>query len=500
MTAPTTTRGFATLEQPRSPLHTFRGGFTGFGISLAIAILSMGAVLFVDLPNPILGVLVIVLGIAFTLVGVPVGIAMLGSALVGLWAIGGTRVLTSTLEQAVFGAADSWSYSVIPLFVLMGTLLWKSGLTASAFEAARQWLGNVPGGLAVATNFAGAGLAAGSGSTIGITYALGRVAIPEMMKANYRPSLAVGTVAAAGALGQIIPPSLLLVIYAGAASVPVGPQLLAGIVPGVILAGMFAIMIASRAAADPTLAPKADLSDVTWGTRMRALVGITPVVIVVLVVVGGLFLGVFTATESAAFGMLAALVLGGFNVLKKEGSWKAVASMLKASAIPTLASTASIFLLILGIEVLTRTLALSQVASSLAQIIVDFELGRVELLLLLIVFYLILGMFMDELAMMLLTIPILIGPVQAVGVDPIWFGVFLVLMAEIGMLMPPLGILPFIVHRIASDKAVNLGREIKLTEVFKGVTWFAVTALVLVVILIFIPDVVTWLPGVSAAR
>ena len=484
----------------QSPFRHHRGGAIGFGISLAATLLSTGLILFADLPNQMLGVLVIVLGIALTLVGVPVGMAMLGSALIGLWAIGGSRVVTSTMQQAAFGSADSWSYSVIPLFVLMGTLLWKSGLTASAFEAARQWLGNVPGGLAVATNFAGAGLAAGSGSTIGITFALGRVAIPEMMRAGYRPSLAVGTVAAAGALGQIIPPSLLLVIYAGAASVPAGPQLLAGIVPGIILAVMFAIMIAARAAASPSLAPRADLRDVTWATRVRSLGGIVPIAAVVVLVVGGLLFGFFTATESAAIGAVAALAFGTVNVLTRQRSWRAVGRMVKDSIVPTLASTGSIFLLILGIEVLTRTLALSQVASSLAQLIVDLGLGRVELLLLLIVFYLVLGMFMDELAMMLLTIPILIGPVQEVGVDPIWFGVFLVLMAEIGMLMPPLGILPFIVHRIASDRAVNLGTDIPLTTVFKGVIWFAATALVLVLLIIFVPDLVTWLPEMSAAR
>jgi tripartite ATP-independent transporter DctM subunit len=474
-----------------------RIAITVFTVAVVAALAAAGAMLFLGLPKVIIGALVVVLSIVLMLTGIPVGIAMLGAALLGLWALSGTRVVLSTLRNVTYESAASWSYSVIPMFILMGMILWKSGLTASAFEAARRWLGWMPGGLAVATNFAGAALAASSGSTIGITYALGNVSIPEMLRSGYKPELAVGSVAAAGTLGQIIPPSLLLVVYAGAAAVPVGPQLLAGVVPGIILAVAFAIMIVIHATLRPSLAPRVDMSGVTWRMRWQSLLSVLPIGIVVTIVIGGLFAGVFTATESGVFGMLAALIMGINHMIRSGSTWREIGGMMRESLVGTLTGTASVFLLIVGVHVLTRAMALSQVPNELAQLIVDMGLGRVELLLILIVVYFILGMFMDTLAMMLLTIPVLLAPLEAVGVDPLWFGVFLVVMAEVGLLTPPLGILSFIVHRIASDPKANLGVPISLNTVFIGVAPFAATAILVIILLIIFPGIVTWLPGAS---
>lgn len=470
-----------------------------FLVALAIALASIVAMLGFDLSRQTVGSLVVLLSIVLLLMGIPVGVAMLGAALVGLYAISGFRVVTSTLKSVAYDSTASWSYSVIPMFILMGMILWKSGLTATAFETARRWLGWMPGGLAVATNFAGATLAASSGSTIGITYALGRVSIPEMLRSGYRPELAVGSVAAAGTLGQIIPPSLLLVIYAGAASVPVGQQLLAGVVPGIILALAFAAMIVVWAVLQPGLAPRIDMSGVTWRMRWDSALGIVPVLLVVLVVIGGLMAGIFTATEAGVFGMLAALFFGTIHQLRQGAGARGIGAMLWESMIGTLRGTASVFLLIIGVAALARAMALSQVPNALAASIVDLGLGRVELLLILILVYLVLGMFMDTLAMMLLTIPVLLIPLRAVGVDPLWFGVFLVIMAEVGLLTPPLGILTFIVHRIASDPEANLGRPIPLGTAFWGVTPFAITAMLVLILLILVPDIVTWLPQASLA-
>ena len=471
-----------------------------FVICLGVALAAIGAMLLGDLPKQVTGLLVVVLSIVLLLMGIPVGIAMLGAALLGLYTLSGMRVVRSTMESVAYDATASWSYSVIPMFILMGMILWKSGLTSTAFEAARRWLGWLPGGLAVATNFAGAVLAASSGSTIGITYALGKVSIPEMLKSGYHPQLAVGSVAAAGTLGQIIPPSLLLVVYAGAASLPVGQQLLAGVIPGLLLALAFAAMIVGHAMLRPYLAPRVDMSGITWAMRLRALVGVIPIAFVVLVVIGGLFAGIFTATEAGVFGMLSALVFGTFHMIAAGRGWRAVAAMVKDSVIGTLTGTASVFLLIVGVAVLTRAMALSQVPNFLASEIAELGLGRVELLLILILVYLLLGMFMDTLAMMLLTIPVLMAPLVSVGVDPLWFGVFLVVMAEVGLLTPPLGILTFIVHRIAMDPQANLGREIPLSTVFLGVLPFALTAIAVVLLLIAFPGLVTWLPGASVTR
>lgn len=498
MTSPTSPETAQTMSKTQSRSHAIAR--LVFVIALIVALGAVVAMLWIDMPKQMIGTLVIVLSIVLLLMGIPVGVAMLGAALLGLYSLSGLRVVTSTMKSAGFDSAASWSYSVIPMFILMGMILWKSGLTATAFETARRWLGWLPGGLAVATNFAGAALAASSGSTIGITYALGRVSIPEMLKSGYSPQLAVGSVAAAGTLGQIIPPSLLLVVYAGAASVPVGHQLLAGVVPGIILAVSFALMIIARTVVTPSLAPRIDMSAITWSMRMRSLVDSIPIAIVVIVVIGGLFAGIFTATEAGVFGMLAALLFGIVHQLRSGGSWRSVAAMIRESLVGTLVGTASVFLLILGVVVLTRAMALSQVPNALAQMIVDIGLGRVELLLILILVYLVLGMFMDTLAMMLLTIPVLLAPLKALGVDPLWFGVFLVVMAEVGLLTPPLGILTFIVHRIAMDPQANLGQRISLTTVFKGVAPFALTAMLVLLLLIFFPDIVTWLPNASIGR
>lgn len=493
----------ARLSEARAagdPTKSQRIAIGVFWFAIAAAFCAASAILFLGLPKMGIGVMVVVLSIVLMLTGIPVGIAMLGASLLGLWELAGPRVVMSTLRSVTYESGASWSYSVIPMFILMGMILWKSGLTATAFEAARRWLGWLPGGLAVATNFAGAVLAASSGSTIGITYALGNVSIPEMLKSGYKPELAVGSVAAAGTLGQIIPPSLLLVVYAGAASVPVGPQLLAGVVPGIILAAAFAVMIVLHATLRPSLAPRADMSSITWRMRFESLVSILQIAVVVLIIIGGLFAGIFTATESGVFGMLAAFFMGVNHMARSGKSWREIGIMMKESLVGTLTGTASIFLLILGVLVLTRAMALSQVPNELAQLIVDMGLGRVELLLILIVVYLILGMFMDTLAMMLLTIPVLLAPLTVVGVDPLWFGVFLVVMAEVGLLTPPLGILSFIVHRIASDPKANLGKPISLQTVFLGVTPFAATAIAVLVLLIAFPDIVTWLPGASTTR
>ncbi|MDP3895720.1 MAG: TRAP transporter large permease subunit [Mesorhizobium sp.] len=471
-----------------------------FAVGLLVAAAAVLAMAFGGLPNELIGGMVIILSIVLLLMGVPVGIAILGAAVVGLWSLSGARVVISTLKAVTYDGAASWSYSVIPMFILMGMILWKSGLTASAFETARRWLGWMPGGLAVATNFAGATLAASSGSTIGITYALGRVSIPEMLKSGYSPQLAVGSVAAAGTLGQIIPPSLLLVVYAGAASVPVGQQLLAGVVPGLILAAAFALLIIGMVVVKPSMAPRADMTGITWAMRFESLGNLFPIAVVVAIIIGGLFAGIFTATESGVFGMLAALLFGTAHQLRSGSSWRQIGVTLRESIGGTLTGTASIFLLIIGVVVLTRAMALSQVPNTLATLIVDMGLGRVELLMILIVVYLVLGMFMDTLAMMLLTIPVLLAPLKAVGVDPLWFGVFIVVMAEVGLLTPPLGILSFIVHRIVSDPATNLGRRISLAMVFMGVAPFAIMSIVVLLLLIAFPGIVTWLPGASASQ
>lgn len=456
------------------------------------------------------GILTIVVMLCLMLLKVPVGVAMTLPGLLGIYVLVGPKALTGTLQDIAFNSFASWSYSVIPMFVLMGITLGKSGLMANAFESARRWLGWMPGGLAVSTNFAGAGLAATSGSSIGIAYAIGRVAIPEMVRERYPIALTTGAVASAGSLGMVIPPSILLVIYAGVAETSVGQQLLAGIVPGLLLAVIFMVVIVLWC-----ILAKVPRSAVryTWTERIVSLRALLPILIIVIIVLGGIYFGVFTATEAGAFGAATTVILGLGAVLlasrrrrmSPEGAPRgatraAVGAFFGGTFRETAAAVAAIFLLLIGVLALTRVMALSGLAQNLADLIVGAGLDRVSFLLLLIPLYLFLGIFLESLPMMLLTLPILMGPLAALDIDLVWFGIFFIIIAEIDLIAPPLGILNFVVHSIAKDSTRGMGIKVGITDVYKGVLPFIGAAVVMIVLLIVFPDIATWLPGLSVSN
>lgn len=471
----------------------------GIIITTVVALVLVGLILFADLSRMVTGLLVIALMLALMLLRIPIGVTMVSASILGLWSLAGKGALVGSLQEITFGSFASWSLSVIPMFVLMGIAMGKSGLTSGAYNVARKWLGRMPGGLAVATNFAGAGLAAGSGSSIGITYAIGRVAIPEMIRSGYRPSLATGSVAMAGTLGQVIPPSVMLVIYAGVAEVPIGPQLMAGIIPGIILALVFGTVIILWASFKPSVAPRTDLQ-VPWGDRLKSLLQLVPLAIIVAVVVGGIYAGLFTATEAGAYGALVTVVFGVVAVLRSRRSGKAVGVFLRESLIETVSATAAVFLLLVGVQLLTRVMAMSGVAQGLSDYIVGLGLSKIAFLFMLVVIYLVLGAFLDELAMMLLTIPIFIAPLTALDVDLLWFGVFLIILVEIGLVAPPIGVLSFIVHGIAESSTRGMGVKISIGDVYRGVMPFVIAALLVLIALIFVPEIATWLPSLSKAQ
>jgi C4-dicarboxylate transporter DctM subunit len=455
------------------------------------------------------GFMIIALMMALMLFKIPIGIAMSAAAVFGLYVLVGPNAVVGTLEEIVFASFASWSLSVIPMFVLMGISMGKSGLISGAYDAARKWLSRLPGGLAVSTNFAGAGMAATSGSTIGITYAIGRVSIPEMIRSGYKPSLAMGSTAMAGTLGQVIPPSVLLVIYAGVAETPVGPQLLAGVVPGFALAAMFALVIILWATFSPGSAPRGH--GYPWKERIASLIHLVPVLIIIVVVLGGLYAGVFTATEAGAFGALIALLLGLVLILLRVTrsnrraettipTRKVVGTYFSTTFVETVSAVAAVMLLLVGVNLLTRVMALSGLAQWVATAVVDLGLTKLTFLLMLIPIYLVLGFFLDTLAMMLLTIPVFIGPLTALDVDLIWFGVFLIILAEIDMVAPPLGVMNFVVLSLAQSSTRGMGLNLKITDVFKGVMPFIMACIVMLVVLIAWPDIALWLPSVSSAK
>lgn len=424
---------------------------------------------------------------------VPVAVSLAVPSIVGVYAISGIPATVNILSTAPYIAVSKWSMSVLPMFIFMGMLLSQSGMTTRIYRATDRWFSWLPGGVGIGTTAAGAGLASVSGSTIGMTYALGRAGIPEMLRAGYDKRVAIGTVIVSGLPGNLIPPSILLVVYAGIVSVPVGPQLVAGAVPGILVALSFATFIFFLGLFAPKLVGRGHgergAERATWSQRFTSLREIWGFPLIMIVLFGGMFSGLFTPTEAGAAAALVALLLTLWYT-RKEGPLKKLAQ----SAFSSVAATAAIFFIMIGAEMLTRLLAITGLAPMLTDFITGFGLGRVSFLLVLVVLYVVLGMFFDTLSMMLLTIPILLPTLETMQVDPLWFGVFVVLLGELGMITPPVGILSYIVHNMAKDPKVNLGHTITLKDVFTSLLWFLPIVLLFLIAMITFPQMTEWLP------
>ena len=459
-------------------------------IACAVAIVALVWGVNQPVPNVAKGAMLLGLMMVLLLLNINIGVAMAIPGLLGVWLIAGTPGMVNMMTEVPFGNTASFMLSVLPMFVLMGLLLWRSGVTTDLYNAAKCWLGWLPGGLAITTNMAGAGLGAASGSTMGITYAVGRIGIPEMLKAGYDKRLATGAVASAGTIGQLIPPSILLVVYASFAEIPVGPQLMAGIIPGLLLTLAYILLVLGIAVVRPRLAPRpARTQRASWGERWISLFRIWPLIALILVVIGGMYLGFFTPTEAGSVGALGALILAAWRQKKKD-FLPSVGQALR----DTLASVGAIMFLLIGAALLNRMLALTGLARWFADQISGAGFGLFGFVVLLVLVFLVLGMFMEPMATILIVVPILLPVVMEMGFSALWFGVFVVLMGEIGLLTPPVGMLSFLVHRIAQDKDVNVGQKVGLWDVFQGALWFVPAALAVVFLLAAFPELVDWLP------
>ncbi|PMB98989.1 C4-dicarboxylate ABC transporter permease [Brevibacterium luteolum] len=464
-------------------------------ILVAVTLVTTVLLLFLALDSTASGVVAIVLMLSLIFLGVPVGLTMVLSGALGIYSVVGFNAMNDSLANLPYAAVASWSLTVLPMFILAGLLLWRSGLTGRLFEAAGVWLNWLPGGLAVTTNVAGAGLAAVSGSTAGITYAIGRLSIPEMLKAGYHPRYATGTVLMSGLAGQLIPPSILLVIYAGVAGTSVGQQLLAGIVPGVVMALVISGQLVGMAAAKPSLAPRAPKEVISLGTKFRTLGQLWPMAIMMVIIVGGIFSGLFTATEAAAYAAGFAVVV---TLLSRTvtGKWRAIYQAL----VETATSTAAILLLIAGASLLTRMLSLSGITNEVVNYFTSLDLSPMALMFILLVFYLILGMVLDPMTMIVLTVPILLPLLEYADINLLMFGVFVVLLGELASVTPPVGMMSYIVHKITSTLDDPKARAITLVDVFVGAIWFLPGPVILIIVLVFVPELATWLPGIGNVK
>ena len=414
---------------------------------------------------------------------VPIGVALGVVAFGGFWHLRNFDVALSVLRDTPFVFAANWDLTAIPMFLLMGALVNNSGLGEAIFRAARVWFSGLPGGLAVATNMASAGFAAASGSSIAASAAMARVAIPEMLRHGYDKGLAAGVVASAGTLAALIPPSILFVLFGIFAEVSIAKLLIAGILPGLLTAAVYVVMIVIRCQLDPALAPRAaaETREHLWRERLDALKAIWPLIVLILGIIGGLYAGVVTPTEAGAAGAALALVIG---LLQGRLRPRTVVDSLRDAV----ATSALIFFIGIGAVMYTKFLAFAGIGPLFAELIGDWAAQPVLLVIAMSVVYLILGMFLDPLGIMLITIPVFVPMFAVLELDLIWLGVLVVKYVEIGLLTPPVG---FNVHVVKSV----VGDTIPLETIFRGCGWFLACEVIIMALLIGFPQISLFLPN-----
>lgn len=422
----------------------------------------------------------VAVAVLLLVIRVPIGIALGGVAFIGIWLFAGWRTAFSMLGQVPYEFTAHWTLSSIPMFLLMGYIAYHSRITEGIFTAAQLLLGRMPGGLGVASVGGATAFSAVTGSSMAAAAAMGRIAVPEMEKAGYRPGFAAAIVAAGGTIGSMIPPSIFMIIYGVFAELSISKLFIAGIIPGVLTAAFYSIVIVMRATLTPEIAPRR-AAGINRADAVAALLGAWPFVLLVVSVFGGLFAGLFTPTEAGAVG---AALATGLAVIKGSLTWH----VFRTSVFETIHSTASVFFIAIGAALLTRFLALTGVPGFMSEAIIAFDLSPLMLILMIAVLYLILGMFLDPIGCMLLTLPVLLPILEAANLDLIWFGILLVKFLEVGLITPPVGLNVFVIKGIVGDRA-------SLASIFSNVSWFVLSDVVLLGFLIFIPSIVLFLPS-----
>jgi len=423
-----------------------------------------------------IGILGTVAMVGLVFAGVRVFYAAAVVGLVGLVAMIGWDAGAGMAGTIPHSKSVTYTLSVLPMFILIGYLAFHAGLTEALFDAARKWLGWVPGGLAVATVMAATGFAAVSGASTATAAVFARVAVPDMLRANYDRRLAAGVVAAGGTLATLIPPSALLVIYAIIVEESVGDLLVAGFLPGLVSALIYVLIIVGMATLNPKLG--APIRGYTWPQRWRSLPGTLPIVAVVVIIFSAMYFGWATPTEAGALGAFVVFVLA----LARGMRWRG----LKDSLLETAKLTVMIFSIIWGVLLFVRFLGFAGLPNAFAKWVVSLDVPPLAILICILLFYTVLGMFMDAIGMLLLTLPVVYPAVIALGYDSIWFGIIVVKMAEICLITPPIGLNCFVVNGVRPD--------IPLSTVFRGILPFFIADVITVGVFIAFPDIILWLP------
>jgi len=423
-----------------------------------------------------------IIGIALLLVlfilRMPVAFAMAFVGLVGFAYLAGPGPALSLLAQDIFGAFSSYPLSVIPMFILMGTFAFASGISERLYDTSYIWIGQLRGGLTMATVLACAGFAAICGSTAATAATMGKIALPEMKKHNYDDTLATGTVAASGTLGILIPPSTILIVYGILTEESIGKLFIAGVLPGIMLSLAFVATVAFLCLRNPDIGPPGIKT--SWREKLRATRGIIPAIILFLLAIGGLFLGWFSPTQAGAIGAGGALIIG---LIRRRLTWQRFLEAGKEG----LRTACMVLLIITGAVIFGHFMAVSTIPFMLADWLGGLAIPPIAVMSVIIVIYFIGGFFMDSMALVVVTIPIFFPIVMELAFDPIWFGVIIVLVAEMGVITPPVGVNVFVIKGIAPD--------IPLENIFKGIAPFLVALIAVTVILIAFPQIATFLPS-----
>ncbi|MBW1717086.1 MAG: TRAP transporter large permease [Deltaproteobacteria bacterium] len=408
----------------------------------------------------------------------PVAFAMAFVGVVGFAYLAGPGPALSLLGQDIFEQFSSYPLTVIPMFILMGTFAFASGISQRLYKTTYAWVGQFRGGLTMATVFACAGFGAICGSSTATAATMGKIALPEMKKYNYDDTLATGTVAAAGSLGILIPPSTILIVYGILTEESIGKLFIAGVLPGILLSLFFATTVAILCLRNPGIGPPGPPT--SWKQKLRATTGIIETIVLFILAIGGLFLGWFSPTQAGAIGAGGALIIG---LARRQLDWQKFFEAGKEG----LRTACMVIFIITGAVIFGHFMAVSTIPFVLADWLGELAISRLAIMGIIIFIYFMGGFFMDSMALVVVTIPIFFPVVMELGFDPIWFGVIIVLVAEMGVITPPVGVNVFVIKGIAPDVALHI--------IFKGIFPFLAALIIVTAILVFFPQIATFLPS-----
>jgi C4-dicarboxylate transporter, DctM subunit len=411
---------------------------------------------------------------------VPVAIAMAVPAMVGILYLTSWTALSAAVHSIIWSHSLSYSLVTIPMFLLMGELLYGSGVTSRLYQTFQLWVGRLRGGLAIASIGGSAALAAASGSSIATTATMGTVSSKEMLKAGYDKSLAGGAIVAGGGLGILIPPSTVLIIYATLSEQSIGKLLIAGILPGIMLTLLLVLTVFALVRMNPHFAPAGETS--SWLAKVSALRYVLPILVLFVVVIGGMYYGVFSPTEASAFGAVCAFAIA----VARWRSLGGVTGLVRAIG-RTVRTTGFVFAIVLAGFILNHFLAITRLPITIAESVGNLNVAPVVLAAILLLMYVLLGCVMDAMAMLVVTMPIVFPLVLSMGWDPIWFGIVMVMVIELGLITPPIGLNCFVLNGVVP--------ELGLKQIFTGALRFMVPILLAISLLYAFPEIALFLPS-----